>query len=154
MKSFFFFLETLQRSFFSIFMWEIKWFNWKKSVLLFLVWTIIWVVGNMHISFLFHQNVFSFLFQSDANASYLRAARAGHLEKALDYIKNGVDINICNQVSCGYCCDLIFELKFLKSRLYTPRYYQDLLLLLLLLLLLAPVIFKGNYLCCTLFRET
>ncbi|KAI4555558.1 hypothetical protein MJG53_019248 [Ovis ammon polii x Ovis aries] len=35
--------------------------------------------------------------QSDANASYLRAARAGHLEKALDYIKNGVDINICNQ---------------------------------------------------------
>ncbi|KAM9702315.1 ankyrin-3 isoform 9-T9 [Dama dama] len=34
---------------------------------------------------------------SDANASYLRAARAGHLEKALDYIKNGVDINICNQ---------------------------------------------------------
>uniref|UniRef100_A0A8C5V293 Ankyrin 3 n=1 Tax=Microcebus murinus TaxID=30608 RepID=A0A8C5V293_MICMU len=34
----------------------------------------------------------------DANASYLRAARAGHLEKALDYIKNGVDINICNQV--------------------------------------------------------
>uniref|UniRef100_A0A8C5XKN4 Ankyrin 3 n=1 Tax=Microcebus murinus TaxID=30608 RepID=A0A8C5XKN4_MICMU len=35
--------------------------------------------------------------ESDANASYLRAARAGHLEKALDYIKNGVDINICNQ---------------------------------------------------------
>ncbi|XP_074088408.1 ankyrin-3 isoform X13 [Macrotis lagotis] len=34
---------------------------------------------------------------SDANASYLRAARAGNLEKALDYIKNGVDINICNQ---------------------------------------------------------
>uniref|UniRef100_A0A673TFS0 Ankyrin 3 n=1 Tax=Suricata suricatta TaxID=37032 RepID=A0A673TFS0_SURSU len=39
----------------------------------------------------------SFPEQSDANASYLRAARAGHLEKALDYIKNGVDINICNQ---------------------------------------------------------
>ncbi|XP_052019417.1 ankyrin-3 isoform X4 [Apodemus sylvaticus] len=35
--------------------------------------------------------------ESDANASYLRAARAGHLEKALDYIKNGVDVNICNQ---------------------------------------------------------
>ncbi|XP_029338086.1 ankyrin-3 isoform X7 [Mus caroli] len=35
--------------------------------------------------------------KSDANASYLRAARAGHLEKALDYIKNGVDVNICNQ---------------------------------------------------------
>ncbi|XP_036625474.1 ankyrin-3 isoform X2 [Trichosurus vulpecula] len=39
----------------------------------------------------------SFPEQSDANASYLRAARAGNLEKALDYIKNGVDINICNQ---------------------------------------------------------
>uniref|UniRef100_A0A8C9VAR9 Ankyrin 3 n=1 Tax=Scleropages formosus TaxID=113540 RepID=A0A8C9VAR9_SCLFO len=36
-------------------------------------------------------------FQSDSNASYLRAARAGNLEKALDYIKSGVDINICNQ---------------------------------------------------------
>uniref|UniRef100_A0A7M4FXI0 Ankyrin 3 n=1 Tax=Crocodylus porosus TaxID=8502 RepID=A0A7M4FXI0_CROPO len=35
--------------------------------------------------------------QSDTNASYLRAARAGNLEKALDYLKSGVDINICNQ---------------------------------------------------------
>ncbi|XP_043406245.1 ankyrin-3 isoform X45 [Chelonia mydas] len=35
--------------------------------------------------------------QSDTNASYLRAARAGNLEKALDYLKTGVDINICNQ---------------------------------------------------------
>ncbi|KAL4640109.1 ankyrin-3 isoform X2 [Arapaima gigas] len=34
---------------------------------------------------------------SDSNASYLRAARAGNLEKALDYLKSGVDINICNQ---------------------------------------------------------
>uniref|UniRef100_A0A3B3R4Z1 Ankyrin 3 n=1 Tax=Paramormyrops kingsleyae TaxID=1676925 RepID=A0A3B3R4Z1_9TELE len=31
---------------------------------------------------------------SDSNASYLRAARAGNLEKALDYLKTGVDINI------------------------------------------------------------
>nr|DBA15183.1 TPA: hypothetical protein GDO54_004429 [Pyxicephalus adspersus] len=35
--------------------------------------------------------------QSDISASYLRAARAGNLEKALDYLKNGVDINVCNQ---------------------------------------------------------
>uniref|UniRef100_A0A672IM10 Ankyrin 3 n=1 Tax=Salarias fasciatus TaxID=181472 RepID=A0A672IM10_SALFA len=34
---------------------------------------------------------------TDVNACYLRAARAGNLEKALDYLKNGVDINICNQ---------------------------------------------------------
>uniref|UniRef100_A0A8C5HEF4 Ankyrin-3-like n=1 Tax=Gouania willdenowi TaxID=441366 RepID=A0A8C5HEF4_GOUWI len=36
-------------------------------------------------------------FLTDVNACYLRAARAGNLEKALDYLKNGVDINICNQ---------------------------------------------------------
>ncbi|KAM8852494.1 uncharacterized protein ACB058_011329 isoform 10-T10 [Synchiropus picturatus] len=35
--------------------------------------------------------------KSDSNASYLRAARAGNLEKVLDYIKSGVEINICNQ---------------------------------------------------------
>ncbi|XP_034041467.1 ankyrin-3 isoform X5 [Thalassophryne amazonica] len=35
--------------------------------------------------------------KSDNNASYLRAARAGNLEKVLDYIKSGVEINICNQ---------------------------------------------------------
>ncbi|KAB0348350.1 hypothetical protein FD754_013207 [Muntiacus muntjak] len=51
----------------------------------------------LHICFLFLTKCFFFFIQSDANASYLRAARAGHLEKALDYIKNGVDINICNQ---------------------------------------------------------
>ncbi|XP_051274548.1 ankyrin-3 isoform X19 [Dicentrarchus labrax] len=35
--------------------------------------------------------------ETDVNACYLRSARAGNLEKALDYLKNGVDINICNQ---------------------------------------------------------
>ncbi|XP_077062202.1 ankyrin 3b isoform X49 [Siphateles boraxobius] len=35
--------------------------------------------------------------QTDSNASYLRAARAGNIEKALEYLKSGVDINICNQ---------------------------------------------------------
>uniref|UniRef100_H3DI16 Ankyrin 3 n=1 Tax=Tetraodon nigroviridis TaxID=99883 RepID=H3DI16_TETNG len=35
--------------------------------------------------------------ESDSNASYLRAARAGNLEKVLDYLKSGVEINICNQ---------------------------------------------------------
>ncbi|KAA8581289.1 hypothetical protein FQN60_002870 [Etheostoma spectabile] len=38
-----------------------------------------------------------YLAETDVNASYLRSARAGNLEKALDYLKNGVDINICNQ---------------------------------------------------------
>ncbi|CAH2322232.1 ankyrin-3 isoform X14 [Pelobates cultripes] len=35
--------------------------------------------------------------KSDTNASYLRAARSGNLEKALDYLKSGIDINVCNQ---------------------------------------------------------
>ncbi|XP_067262069.1 ankyrin-1a isoform X11 [Chanodichthys erythropterus] len=33
----------------------------------------------------------------DATTSFLRAARSGNLEKALDHIKNGVDINTANQ---------------------------------------------------------
>uniref|UniRef100_A0A672QP61 Ankyrin 3 n=1 Tax=Sinocyclocheilus grahami TaxID=75366 RepID=A0A672QP61_SINGR len=41
--------------------------------------------------------IFFHYLQSDSNASYLRAARAGNLEKVLDYLKTGVDINICNQ---------------------------------------------------------
>uniref|UniRef100_A0A671RU59 Ankyrin-3-like n=1 Tax=Sinocyclocheilus anshuiensis TaxID=1608454 RepID=A0A671RU59_9TELE len=43
-----------------------------------------------------HRQRMTFL-HTDSNASYLRAARAGNLEKALDYIKSGVDIKICNQ---------------------------------------------------------
>lgn len=37
--------------------------------------------------------------QVDAATSFLRAARSGNLDKALDYLRNGVDINTCNQVS-------------------------------------------------------
>ncbi|XP_036152957.1 ankyrin-1 isoform X4 [Myotis myotis] len=33
----------------------------------------------------------------DAATSFLRAARSGNLDKALDYLQNGVDINTCNQ---------------------------------------------------------
>ncbi|CAO2599996.1 Ank2, partial [Lemmus lemmus] len=38
-----------------------------------------------------------FLFQSDSNASFLRAARAGNLDKVVEYLKGGIDINTCNQ---------------------------------------------------------
>ncbi|XP_078532860.1 ankyrin-2 isoform X2 [Lissotriton helveticus] len=34
---------------------------------------------------------------SDSNASFLRAARAGNLDKVVEYIKGGIDINTCNQ---------------------------------------------------------
>ena len=39
-------------------------------------------------------------FQSDDNASFLRAARGGNLEKVLEYLKANTDINTCNAVSC------------------------------------------------------
>ncbi|XP_030335821.1 ankyrin-2 isoform X16 [Strigops habroptila] len=35
--------------------------------------------------------------QSDSNASFLRAARAGNLDKVVEYLKSGIDINTCNQ---------------------------------------------------------
>ena len=40
-----------------------------------------------------------FSFQSDDNASFLRAARGGNLEKVLEYLKANTDINTCNAVS-------------------------------------------------------
>uniref|UniRef100_A0A452DV27 Ankyrin-1 n=1 Tax=Capra hircus TaxID=9925 RepID=A0A452DV27_CAPHI len=36
-------------------------------------------------------------FCADAATSFLRAARSGNLDKALDHLRNGVDINTCNQ---------------------------------------------------------
>uniref|UniRef100_A0A8C7HJR1 Ankyrin 2a, neuronal n=1 Tax=Oncorhynchus kisutch TaxID=8019 RepID=A0A8C7HJR1_ONCKI len=35
--------------------------------------------------------------QSDSNTSFLRAARAGNLDKVLEFLKDGVDISTCNQ---------------------------------------------------------
>ncbi|XP_059100836.1 ankyrin-1 isoform X8 [Peromyscus eremicus] len=35
--------------------------------------------------------------KADAATSFLRAARSGNLDKALDHLRNGVDINTCNQ---------------------------------------------------------
>ena len=37
--------------------------------------------------------------QSDGNASFLRAARAGNLDKVLEYLKGSTDINTSNAVS-------------------------------------------------------
>ncbi|XP_027621271.1 ankyrin-1 isoform X3 [Tupaia chinensis] len=36
-------------------------------------------------------------YRADAATSFLRAARSGNLDKALDHLRNGVDINTCNQ---------------------------------------------------------
>ena len=38
------------------------------------------------------------LSQADAGNSFLRAARSGNLDKALDHLKNGIDVNTANQV--------------------------------------------------------
>ncbi|XP_046706828.1 ankyrin-2b isoform X2 [Silurus meridionalis] len=35
--------------------------------------------------------------KSDSNTSFLRAARAGNIDKVLEYLKGGVDIGTCNQ---------------------------------------------------------
>ncbi|XP_039890538.1 ankyrin-2b isoform X7 [Simochromis diagramma] len=37
------------------------------------------------------------LILSDSNTSFLRAARAGNVDKVLEYLKGGVDISTCNQ---------------------------------------------------------
>uniref|UniRef100_A0A8D2NW24 Ankyrin 1 n=1 Tax=Zosterops lateralis melanops TaxID=1220523 RepID=A0A8D2NW24_ZOSLA len=41
--------------------------------------------------------LFLFVPKADAATSFLRAARSGNLDKALDHLRNGVDINTCNQ---------------------------------------------------------
>ncbi|KAM9792725.1 ankyrin-2 [Neosynchiropus ocellatus] len=41
-----------------------------------------------------HQNRIK---QSESNTSFLRAARAGNIEKVLEFLKNGIDISTCNQ---------------------------------------------------------
>ncbi|XP_034452754.1 ankyrin-1a isoform X5 [Hippoglossus hippoglossus] len=43
------------------------------------------------------QGVWHFDDEADAGNSFLRAARSGNLDKALDHIKNGIDINTANQ---------------------------------------------------------
>jgi ankyrin repeat protein len=39
------------------------------------------------------------LLQSDGNTAFLRAARAGHLDKVLEHLKYNIDINTSNSVS-------------------------------------------------------
>lgn len=40
-----------------------------------------------------------FLLQAEPSTAFLRAARAGHLDKVLELLDAGVDINSCNAVS-------------------------------------------------------
>ncbi|OXB71480.1 UNVERIFIED_CONTAM: hypothetical protein H355_006986 [Colinus virginianus] len=47
--------------------------------------------------------------QADAATSFLRAARSGNLDKALDHLRNGVDINTCNQMGMKQSCKVTFQ---------------------------------------------
>ena len=42
---------------------------------------------------------FYFALKTEVNASFLRAARAGNLEKVVEYLKENIDINVSNTVS-------------------------------------------------------
>ncbi|KAK3555379.1 hypothetical protein QTP86_015673 [Hemibagrus guttatus] len=53
-------------------------------------------MNNVFCSLFTHSTCAS-LPQADTSTSFLRAARSGNLDKALDHIKNGIDINIANQ---------------------------------------------------------
>lgn len=71
-----------------------------------------------------------FSIQADAATSFLRAARSGNLDKALDHLRNGVDINTCNQVSGleihAWLLQLSFSQNFLPSLLTFPRDIKNL----------------------------
>lgn len=43
--------------------------------------------------------IFFYLLQADRVGSFLKAARHGNLEKVIDYLNNGIDVNISNNVS-------------------------------------------------------
>lgn len=47
--------------------------------------------------------IFFFHFQTDPNTAFLRAARAGQLDKIVEYLDSGTvrDINTSNAVSCN-----------------------------------------------------
>lgn len=72
-----------------------------------------------------------FLFQSDGNTSFLRAARAGNLEKVLEHLKQNIDINTSNAVSicitlelcCNGCTANRLHSSFILELTPRPSYY-------------------------------
>ena len=49
--------------------------------------------------------------KTEVNASFLRAARAGNLEKVIEYLKENIDINVSNTV-------ILKDLKRFKMMIY------------------------------------
>ena len=58
-----------------------------------------------------------FYFQSDDSASFLRAARGGNVEKVLEYLKNGTDINTCNAVRYTSVHCLVVSVRYIAVQL-------------------------------------
>ncbi|KAF5923829.1 hypothetical protein HPG69_016317 [Diceros bicornis minor] len=56
--------------------------------------------------------------KSDSNASFLRAARAGNLDKVVEYLKGGIDINTCNQYTREWTMKLLVHLASIKDCQY------------------------------------
>lgn len=67
--------------------------------------------------------------QADAATSFLRAARSGNLDKALDHIKNGLDINTANQVrsiqSAFFYCLCVCECQWHEKQNHTDTLPRD-----------------------------
>lgn len=64
-------------------------------------------ISNISIALISHKILFKLerkmsFFQSDPSTEFLRAARAGELEKVLQFLESGVDINTSNAVSIFY----------------------------------------------------
>lgn len=62
--------------------------------------------------------------QSDGNTSFLRAARAGNLDKVLEHLKNNVDINTSNAVSMMRCCVQCLIYRRLQNRLVICVFFR------------------------------
>ena len=59
------------------------------------------------------------VFQTDGNASFLRAARAGNLEKVFEYLKGSTDINTSNAVSLAILYSISHQWNVHQTGSYT-----------------------------------
>lgn len=69
--------------------------------------------------------MFHCCFQSDPSTTFLRAARAGQLDKVLEYLESGVDINASNAVSSLFVFFFFFFLAQSKVFFLFKRKFND-----------------------------
>lgn len=73
-----------------------------------------WIMAFSLIFFLYNPR-FHLIFQTDASTAFLRAARAGQLDKILALLNQDIDINVSNAVSYS----LLYLEIYLNEKLYT-----------------------------------